>query len=165
MKKLKDAADPLQRVIEHASGLGGNLGPILYQLPPNWRPDLARLRDFIEILPRDLRHAMEFRNPGWLVDEVFDMLAEHQIGYCIMSAPDLPRVMKVTAPFAYIRMHNGGDDLDGNYEDPQLEWWAEQIKSLLADADVYVYFNNDYKGYAVSNALRLSEMVGTLAGR
>jgi len=74
-----------------------------------------------------------------------------------MSAPGLPRVMKVTAPFAYVRMHGGGGE--GNYEDMQLEWWAEQIAGWLSDADVYVYFNNDSHGFALKNARRLREMV------
>ena len=92
-------------------------------------------------------------------EEVYSLLEEHGVGYCIMSAPDLPRVMRVTAPFAYVRMHSGGYDTEGNYEDPQLEWWAEQIVGWLRDADVYVYFNNDAHGFALNNARRLREMV------
>lgn len=159
MKKLKDAEEPLHRIIENAGGLGSKLGPILYQLPPHWKVNIARLRDFLSLLPKDVRHVVEFRDPSWLIDEVFDLLKEHSVGCCIMSAPDLPRVMKVTAPFAYIRMHSGGSDTEGNYEEPQLEWWAEQVVSMLRDADVYVYFNNDYKGFAVKNAFRLTELV------
>lgn len=160
-KKLKDAEEPIKLVVSNARGLGGKLGPILYQLPPHWHVDTSRLREFLSLLPSDVRHVMEFRDPTWLTDEVFDLLRKHSVGYCIMSAPDLPRLMKITAPFAYIRMHNGGYETEGNYEEPQLQWWAELVKSFLEDVDVYVYFNNDYKGFAVRNAQRLIELLET----
>jgi uncharacterized protein YecE (DUF72 family) len=159
MRKLKDPQEPLDRLISHAGGLNGKLGPILYQLPPGWKANVPRLREFVSLLPKDLRHAMEFRDPSWLTDEVFQVLEEYGIAYCIMSAPDLLRVMRVTAPFAYIRMHNGGYDSEGCYGDAELQWWAEQIRSMLEKADVYVYFNNDYKGFAVKNALDLKDVV------
>jgi len=161
-KKLKEPEESLSRIISHARGLSEKLGPILYQLPPRWKVNTDRLREFLLLLPRDIRHVMEFRDPSWLIDEVFELLREHSVGCCIMSAPDLPRVMKVTAPFAYIRMHSGGYDTEGNYEEPQLEWWAEQVKEFLRNVDVYVYFNNDYKGFAVQNARRLIELVQAL---
>jgi len=160
-KKLKDPKEPLERIITHARGLGEKLGPILYQLPPRWKVDLERLQEFLNLLPNDIRHVMEFRDGSWLIDEVFDLLKKYHVGYCIMSAPDLPRVMQITAPFAYIRMHSGGYDTESNYEEPQLEWWAEQVKEMLRSVDVYVYFNNDYKGFAVQNAKRLKELVET----
>ncbi len=159
LKKLKDPREPLERIVTNARGLGDKLGPILYQLPPHWNANLQRLREFIAVLPSDVRHVIEFRDPSWLADEVFDLLQEHSIGYCIMSAPDLPRVMQVTANFAYIRMHSGGYGTEGNYEEPQLEWWAERVSEFARGVDVYVYFNNDYKGFAVQNAQRMVELV------
>lgn len=158
-KKLKDAKEPLERVIGSARGLREKLGPILYQLPPHWHVDTARLREFLSLLPTDIRHVMEFRDPSWQTDEVFDLLRERSVGYCIMSASDLPRIVKVTAPFAYIRMHSGGSETESNYDEPQLQWWADQVKTFLEDVDVYVYFNNDYKGFAVKNAQRLIELL------
>lgn len=163
MKKLKDPKEPLERIIGHAQGLGSKLGPILYQLPPHWKVNVERLRTFLEALPPDLRYAMEFRDPSWHTEKVFNLLAEHSVAYCIMSAPDLPRVMKVTAPFAYIRMHSGGYDTESNYEEPQLEWWAEQVKDMLQSVDVYVYFNNDTKGFAIENAKTLTDIVAKAA--
>jgi uncharacterized protein YecE (DUF72 family) len=158
-KKLKDAAEPVERTITHARGLGDKLGPVLFQLPPHWKVNLQRLRDFLALLPRDARYAMEFRDPSWLVDEVFAVLEESGVANCIMAAPGLPRVMKVTAPFSYIRMHSGGEETEGKFDDMQLEWWAEQVQEMLKTVDVYVYFNNDYKGFALENALRLRELV------
>lgn len=158
-KKLKDPEEPLARVIDHARGLGAKLGPILYQLPPHWKANLDRLREFLALLPTDIRHAMEFRDPSWQTEEVYRLLEEHSVAYCIMSAPALPRVMRVTAPFAYIRMHHGGGP-DGGYDDHQLEWWAEQLSPMLPTTDIYVYFNNDLQAHAVTNALSLRRMLG-----
>jgi len=158
-KKLNDPEEPLERIIGNARGLGSKLGVVLYQLPPRRKVNIPRLRQFLSLLPTDVRHTMEFRDPSWLCDEVFDLLTEHSVALCIMSAPDLPRVMKVTAPFVYARMHSGGADTEGNYEEPMLEWWAEQVTSFLESADVYVYFNNDYKGFALQNARVLEGMV------
>ena len=160
-KKLKDAEEALERVISNARGLGEKLGPILYQLPPRWKVDLERLEAFLRQLPGDVRHVMEFRDNSWQIEPVFDLLRQYSVGYCIMSAPDLPRVMEVTTSFAYIRMHSGGAITEGNYEEPMLQWWAEQVREMLNDVDVYVYFNNDYKGFAVKNAIRLKELVGS----
>lgn len=157
-KKLKDPEEPLGRVIDHARGLGDKLGPILYQLPPHWKVNLDRLREFLALLPNDIRHAMEFRDRSWQIEEVYALLEEHGVAYCVMSAPGLPRVMRVTAPFAYVRMHHGGEE-DGRYDEHQLEWWAEQICGWLRGVDVYVYFNNDPHGYAVENALALRSML------
>lgn len=158
-KKLKDAAQPVERTITHVQGLGEKLGPILFQLPPHWKVNIQRLREFLALLPRDIRYTMEFRDPTWLVDEVFDLLSEHGVANCIMAAPDLPRVMKITAPFSYIRMHSGGAETEGKFTEEQLTWWAEQIKAMLETVDVYVYFNNDYEGFALENATRLIEVV------
>lgn len=158
-KKLNEPEEPAARMISHAEGLGRKLGPILCQLPPRWKVNVPRLAHFLSILPTTHRYVMEFRDPSWYTDEVYDLLREHGVALCIMSAPDLPRIVKATAPFVYIRMHNGGAETEGNYQDPQLEWWADQVKSFLESGDVYVYFNNDYKGFAVRNARTLERMV------
>lgn len=159
MKKLRDPEEPLQRMLGRAEGLGAKLGPILYQLPPGWKLNLERFRYFLGLLPRDVRHVFEFRDESWQTETVFDLLREHGAGYCVMSAPDLPLHKIATADFAYIRMHNGGADTQGNYTDESLAEWAEDVRRFLKDVDVYVYFNNDYKGYAVYNALKLKEML------
>ena len=158
-KKLKDPAQPVERTITSVRGLGDKLGPVLFQLPPHWKVNVQRLREFLALLPRDIRYAFEFRDPTWLVDEVFDLLSEYGVANCIMAAPDLPRVMRVTAPFSYIRMHSGGAETESKFTERQLRWWAEQIKAMLNTMDVYVYFNNDYKGFALENAQRLIELV------
>jgi len=159
VKRLKEPEEPLERMISHARGLEEKLGVILYQFPPNWKPNMERLRHFLPLLPNDIRHTMEFRDPRWLNDEVFDLLEKHSVAYCVMSAPGLPFITRLTAPFTYIRMHSGGAETEGNYTENHLRWWAERLKSLPEDLDAYVYFNNDYMGFAVKNARRLIELL------
>jgi uncharacterized protein YecE (DUF72 family) len=159
MRKLKDPEEPLGRILGNAEGLGQKLGPLLYQLPPGWRVNLERLEGFLSILPENLRHVMEFRGETWHTESVFDLLQKYNVAYCTMSAPGLPCHILRTADFSYIRMHNGGWDTEGNYTDESLGWWAERCGELLDQGDLYIYFNNDYKGFALWNALKLKELV------
>ncbi len=159
IKKLQEPEEPLERLLERSAGLGHKLGPILYQFPPEWGIDLGRLEHFLKMLPQNVRHVFEFRNNTWHNDEVWEMLARYGAAYCVMDSPALPRHIKTTADFSYIRMHGSGEETGGNYSREQLMQWAENVKSLLDQGDVYVYFNNDWHGYAVQNALALREMV------
>jgi uncharacterized protein YecE (DUF72 family) len=83
MKKLKDPEQGLRRFLDAIEVLEHKLGPILFQLPPNWELDLERLTNFIGFLPREHRYAFEFRNASWSVPEVYGLLAPHNIAYCI----------------------------------------------------------------------------------
>jgi len=117
------------------------------------------LREFLPLLEGDIRHVMEFRDPSWLIQEVFDLLREYSVGYCVMVAPGLECIPRMTADFAYIRMHYGDQSEGGNFTEEQLRRWADQVGEFLESGDVYVYFNNDQEGFAVRNASRLREIV------
>lgn len=160
IKRLREPEEPLQRLLDRASGLETKLGVVLYQFPPHWRVDLDRLRGFLEILPQNPRSAFEFRDESWQCEAVWAMLEEHEVAYCIMDSPGLPLHLRTTCGYSYIRMHSGGEGTDGNYTDDHLRAWADRIGPMLVRGDVYVYFNNDFRGYAVRNAIRLREMMG-----
>jgi len=161
LKKLRGVEEALARFLERVRGLGDHLGPVLYQLPPNWNCNLERLRAFLQWLPKDLRQAIEFRNSSWHNEAVYDLLAEHGVGLCIVSLPDLPSILRTTAPFCHIRLHGSEAKYGSCYSEEELSWWAEQVLGFLQDGkDVYAYFNNDACGFAVHNALRLKQMVG-----
>jgi len=155
MRKLTEPEEPLNRMLSRTAALGEKHGPILYQLPPRWKANIERLEDFIKLLPGNLRHVFEFRDNSWQTIQVFSLLERYGMGYCIMSAPGLPCHIISTADFSYIRMHNGGYDTEGRYTDESLAWWAGHIRNLLEIGDVYIYFNNDYKGFAIENARKL----------
>ena len=159
MKKLRDSAEPLARLLANAEGLGPKLGPILFQFPHNWACDLERLRGFLPLLPTSHRYAFEFRNASWLVPEVYAALAAHGCALCIPDSPTLPQDRRLTADFTYVRMHAGRTS--AKYADEELAEWAGWLARVTAEGlDAYVYFNNDVSGYAVENALRLREMLG-----
>ncbi len=104
----------------------------------------------------------EFRDPSWLCDAVYEKLHHAGIGLCRSSSPDFPDADVITAPFVYLRMHGGTATYDSLYPEDELRIWAERIRDWRKHGlDVYVYFNNDAKAYAVLNAKSLSGLAGT----
>ena len=157
MKKLKDPAEPLDRLLTHARRLRRHLGPVLYQLPPRWLPDGERLESFFQALPKKLTHVMEFRDERSLTDELRDSLARWNVGLCIHDMLR-PHPQWLTSRAAYLRFHGVG--YGGSYRRDRLRRWADWIlRTASAGHDVYAYFNNDIGGHAVRNALTLKELV------
>ncbi len=161
VRRLRECEEPLQKFLGRARRLAASLGPILYQLPPRWRPNVDRLAAFMELLPPDLTHVFEFRDARWFHQEVLQLLRDHGLSFCIYHMPGLDCPLEVTAPTIYVRMHGAGEVYGGCYDDATLRTWADRIRSWCRDGhDVYVYFNNDAFGNAVRNALTLKEMLG-----
>ncbi len=165
MKKLKDPAESLERILGRARELGPHLGPVLYQLPPRWHCNVDRLREFIACLPFDLQHVFEFRDPSWYADAVRELLTGTGMGFCIhdMKGSHCPRW--VTGPVVYVRFHGPtAVKYAGSYSRAHLAAWADDIRAWHAEGRrVYVYFNNDGGGHAIANARTLRELVGTSA--
>ncbi|HTU45943.1 MAG TPA: DUF72 domain-containing protein [Bryobacteraceae bacterium] len=160
MKKLKDPAQGLKRFFEAIDILGEKLGPILFQLPPKWELDLERLKTFVECLPSEHRYAFEFRNATWSVAQVYDLLASHNIAYCIFDLAGTQSPLEVTADIAYVRLHGPGGKYQGSYTESALKEWAERIRKWRRELKaVYMYFDNDEAGYAAGNALRLKALL------
>jgi uncharacterized protein YecE (DUF72 family) len=162
MKKLKDPAEPLERILGRARKLGPHLGPVLYQLPPHWRCDPDRLRSFIACLPSDLHHVLEFRDLSWCVDQVRDVLAQGRVSLCIHDSHGIGWPSWVTGPIVYIRFHGPSAFADaGRYNRSHLQRWAVRIRAFQEEGhDIYAYFNNDREGHAVTNARELLGMLG-----
>lgn len=160
VKRLKEAAEPLERFLSRARRLGDTLGPILWQLPPRWQADPARLESFAALLPLDLPHAFEFRDPRWFVQPVREVLARHGLTCCIFDMPDLTCPLWVTGKMVYLRFHGLETVYVGRYGREGLQPWAERIRQWLAEGrEVYAYFNNDAFGHAVEDARTLREMI------
>jgi uncharacterized protein YecE (DUF72 family) len=135
---------------------------LLFQLPSHFACDLDRLRSFLPELPRWYRSAIEFRHPSWDREEVYCLLEEFEVAYCVMSGAGLPCVLRATAPLVYVRLH--GPDTQhlygGSYSDDDLRWWADRLREWDAQSrDVLVYFNNDWEGNAVRNADTLQRLL------
>lgn len=161
MKKLKDPDNALARYFDCIDRLNEKLGPILFQLPPNWAFDQGRFLAFLHCLPKYHRYAFEFRNPTWDNPRAYELLEQHRVGYCIFDLAGYQSPLQVTADLVYVRLHGPGGKYQGSYSDEALRLWAERIRQWSGEGRaVYVYFDNDDSGYAARNALRLREMAG-----
>jgi len=161
LKKLKDPEEPLNRFFNVATHLKTKLGPVLYQLPPRWPVDIARLRDFLSALPRGHRHVFEFRDQSWFVEEIFELLRKHHVAFCIHDKPDLRMPLLVTCKVAYVRFH-GAASHGGSYSTNKLREWAQLLNEWDSRGITsFVYFNNDLGGYAIRNALTLKRILAS----
>ena len=158
MKKLRDAGAGVEKFFDHIRGLGRKLGPIVFQLPPQWPVDEQRLENFLKVLPLRRRYAFEFRNPTWNTDRVYDLLAKHNAALCIFHLAGFQSPIELTAGFTYIRLHGPGGKYQGSYDNRALQFWAKKIEAWRLAAS-YVYFDNDQAGYAPKNAARLRQIL------
>ncbi|MBV8162240.1 MAG: DUF72 domain-containing protein, partial [Acidimicrobiia bacterium] len=161
---LRDAASWLPNHVDRVERLGRAAGPTLVQLPPRWKRDATRLDEFLNVAPRQFRWAVELREPSWVDEEVFSVLRAHGAALCIHDLlEDHP--WELTADWTYVRFH-GPRALErkywGRYGAKRLAPVAERLGAWLGQGhDVYAYFNNDYRGYAVQDA---SWLAGELSG-
>ncbi|HKV32466.1 MAG TPA: DUF72 domain-containing protein [Candidatus Dormibacteraeota bacterium] len=159
IKRLAVEKTSIDLVVDAAVGLGDKLGPILFQLQANFHLDLQRLGHFVAMLPAGVRFTLEFRHDSWLVPAVFDLLRAHRIALCIPDHPKMPKSLEITSDFTYIRMHLPPRGLA--YGRSALEPWANRVGDWRRGGlDVFVYFNNDMEGHAVSDAQALVSLVG-----
>jgi uncharacterized protein YecE (DUF72 family) len=164
MKKLSDPAKGIQRFMERADLLGNKLGPIVFQLPPNWELNLPRLEGFLEALPKRHRYAFELRNETWRTEAVYKVLRRHNAAFCIYELAGYQTDYTITASFTYVRLHGPDGAYAGSYDRSKLREWAARIRKWERDLRaIYVYFDNDQQGFAVKNAQELQEMVGEAA--
>jgi uncharacterized protein YecE (DUF72 family) len=160
MKKLKDPEVGLRRFLDRLSFLGEKLGPIVFQLPPRWRLNLERLEAFLKVLPASRQYAFEFRDESWFCSETLQVLAQHRAALCLFELGGHAAPIEVTADFTYIRLHGPGGPYQGNYSDKDLAVWAERMTDWRTHRiSSYCYFDNDDRGYAPRNALRLARMI------
>lgn len=159
MKKLREPGPGIAALEEALRALKGKRGPVLFQLPPRWRCDPERLRDFLESWPRSIPAAFELRDPDWHNGAILGLLREYRVAYCIYDLGGFASPLHVTADFVYVRLHGPGAPYCGCYGHEQLSRWAERVRAWSETMSVYVYFDNDEAGYAVRNALALKELL------
>ena len=161
MKKLKDVGSSVDLLFSRVVHLKGALGPVLYQLPPRWPLDLQRFKTFLQTLPRNLTHVVEFRDPTWYVDDVFDALAAHGVSLCLHDMEGSATRRRLVGPVVYMRFH-GPARYRGRYSRQRLIASAAWCADRLSDGvPVYVYFNNDIGGHAPRDAIRFRELMRT----
>jgi uncharacterized protein YecE (DUF72 family) len=132
-----DAYQHVDHLVKTAAVLGDRLGPILFQLPPNLKRDVALLHGFLECLPAGPKYAMEFRHASWFDDDAaFKALREHDVAFVVIEQEDFASPVVATASWSYLRLHK----LD--YDADQLRAWAARVKDLGCD-HAFVYFKHD----------------------
>lgn len=156
--KLRDAESWLPNHLDRVDRLGRSLGPTLVQLPPRWRRNVERLDEFLSVAPDDLRWAVELRDPSWLSDDVFEVLARHGAALCIHDLlPDHPLVR--TTDWTYLRFHGPNALVNpyfGPYTGRRLGRLATVLDQWRAEGtEIYAYFNNDIGAMAPIDALWL----------
>jgi uncharacterized protein YecE (DUF72 family) len=164
MKKLREPEEPLDRLFTRMAPLGRRLGPVLYQLPPGWKLDRARLEHFLQALPGRVRHVLEFRDPSWYAPDVLARLAARRVSLCLHDMQGSATERARVGPIVYVRFHGPSGKYAGGYSERRLEGWAGWLHAQrVAGADVYAYFNNDLGGHAPRDAARLRRLLETLA--
>jgi len=160
MKKLKDPLPSTKRFFETIDVLGDKLGPILFQLPHRWKVNPERLENFLERLPSAYRLAFEFRDESWFGPPTYEILAKHQAAFCVYHLAGRWSPHEMTADFVYIRLHGPNGPYQGSYDEATLQTWAKNcVMWARSGKDVYGYFDNDEKGYAVKDAMKLKNML------
>jgi len=159
LKRLNDVSADLALFFSKMSALEKKTGIYLVQLPPLMRKDIVRLEELLDNT-KDKKLALEFRNETWFSDDVYHILEKRNKSFCIADMPDLKFPKKVTADYVYIRLHGFNTLYSGRYPDEELRKWADFVQTLKAVVkEVFIYFNNDFEGNAVKDALRLKEIL------
>src|SRR5688572_27042749 len=139
IQRLQDASESVSQFLEAAGALKDRLGPLLFQLPPNFKKDVPQLRDFLALLPQH-RTAFEFRHPSWFDEEVFGLLRDHQTALCVAEADDDLEVPPVaTADWGYLRLRRP------DYDDAELRKWVKWVRGQDW-RDAFVFFKHEDEG-------------------
>ncbi|MGC2371528.1 MAG: DUF72 domain-containing protein [Candidatus Sulfotelmatobacter sp.] len=121
-----DALEPLRQA--------NKLGPVLFQLPPNFKSDVARLREFLAVLPPGLRVAFEFRHESWFVEEVYAELRGAGVALCLAESEKIVTPGVATADFHYLRLRK---------ESYSAKSVAQRARRLARNGDVFLYFKHE----------------------
>ena len=150
----------MRRLFSCIEGLGPHLGPILFQLPPNWTLNFERFHTFLKTLPKGHRYAFEFRDSSWFVEEIYELLKKYGVAFCIYELGDIITPKIVTANFIYVRLHGPAGAYAGKYSLRTLKKWGRFFhQTANAGKDVYCYFDNDQAGYAALNGKTLNKLL------
>ncbi|MGH8092568.1 MAG: DUF72 domain-containing protein [Chthoniobacterales bacterium] len=152
--RLRDCQDTLAYFCRVISALGGRLGPVLFQLPPNFKKNADVLSAFLRELPA-LRAAFEFRHESWLDDEIFALLREHKIALCLAETEKMSTPLVATADYGYLRLRRE------DYATADVERWTDFVRQQSATwQEVFVYFKHEEAGIGPELARQMIELLG-----
>jgi uncharacterized protein YecE (DUF72 family) len=154
IKRLKDSKDLVSNLFEVAGVLQKRLGPVLFQLPPNFKKDATRLLEFLALLPKGSRSAFEFRHETWFDEEIFELLKKHKAALCIAEADNELKVPFVsTTDWGYLRLRRE------DYSDAELKGWVKKVQKHDW-SDAFVYFRHEDTAKGPRFAKRFVELAG-----
>ena len=152
--RLKGIDDSVAFFLRAAAELGDKQGPLLFQLPPNFKKDMQRLGGLLELLPRTVRAAVEFRHDSWFDEEVYAALRARGVALCAVETEEGKTPLVATAPFGYLRLR------EVEYADDQLAAWARDIRAQPW-SDAWVFFKHEDEGRGPKLAERLVGALGS----
>ncbi|MFE3543834.1 DUF72 domain-containing protein [Nocardia sp. NPDC059177] len=153
VKRLREPAEPVERLLDRVTGLGDRLGPILLQLPPTLRADPALLDDCLRCFPASVRVAVEPRHDSWWTGEIQDVLRSRSAALVWADRDSRPVTpLWRTTGWVYLRLHAGRASPAPHYGRQALAGWVDRLLDS-APGDSYVYFSNDHGGAAVRDAV------------
>jgi uncharacterized protein YecE (DUF72 family) len=154
-KRLKpEAIEPLEYFWSQARTLGERLGPVLVQLPPNFKKDLDRLTDFLAAAPDGIRAAFEFRHESWHDDDVFAALSDHGAALVIAQTQESETPLVATADWGYLRLRKV------EYGPGEVEAWAQRVEAQDW-TEAYVFFKHEDEGTGPRLAARFMDAVSS----
>jgi uncharacterized protein YecE (DUF72 family) len=140
-KRLREVGDTVALFLKIADRFKKRLGPLLFQLPPNFKKDAARLREFLALLPPERRVSFEFRHPSWFDDEVFELLRRHRVALCIADAEELEVPFVATTNWGCLRLRLP------DYGAAALKKWVKRVhQERWRDAFVFFKHEDEAKG-------------------
>jgi uncharacterized protein YecE (DUF72 family) len=157
LKRLHGVDEAVATFLRAGAALGPALGPILFQLPPQMKRDVARLRDFMALLPQGTRPAFEFRDASWFADDVATALADHGAALVVNQSEDLDPPLLATTRFGYLRLRRP------TYDGAELAAWADRIRVQPWD-DAFVFFKHEDEARGPRFALALAAHLAARAG-
>jgi uncharacterized protein YecE (DUF72 family) len=164
VKRLTDLGEGVRRYYERLEPLlrSPKLGPVLWQLPGNFRRDDDRLAATLQVLPPG-RHCFEFRHASWFAEPVYELLRKHAVALAIGDRPEVRDFQshELTTDWTYVRFHYGSRGRRGNYSESELEGWAQRFERWRREVEIFAYFNNDWELFAVRNALWLKRRLSS----
>jgi uncharacterized protein YecE (DUF72 family) len=151
--RLQNVDESLRYLCATALTLGPKLGPLLFQLPPNFKQDLDRLRAFLPLVDQEVRCAFEFRHASWFHPDTYALLRDRNVGLCIADTEAGTTARETTADFGYLRLRDEG------YDDAALARWVDTVRSLGAGwQDAFVFFKHEDSGKGPELAARFREL-------
>ena len=149
--RLKNIDDSLRFFVETIRKLNAKLGAVLFQLPPNFKKDIARLSDLLTQFPSDVRAACEFRHASWWSDDVYDVLRSTNTALCVADTEEGTTPLVATADFGYVRLRDAG------YSEDELKDWLGKLRATGSGwTDAFVFFKHEDQGVGPKLAAQLT---------